>query len=59
MFLLAHSASTTYEYMKDEGDDTDILYCDIPSGSVVVDPWRKFIGNDDIEVNHYGNSRKV
>jgi len=59
VFLLAHSASTTYEYMKDEGDDTDILYCDIPSGSVVVDPWRKFIGNDDIEVNHYGNSRKV
>jgi UDPglucose 6-dehydrogenase len=59
VFLLAHSASTTYKYMKEEGDDNDLLYCDIPSGSVVVDPWRKFIGNDDVEVNHYGNSRRV
>ena len=59
VFLLAHSASTTYEYMQEEGDNTDLMYCDIPDGSVVVDPWRKFIGNDNIEVNHYGNSRKV
>jgi len=57
VFLLAHSASTTYKYMKDEGDDNDLLYCDIPTGSVVVDPWRKFIGEDGIEVNHYGNTR--
>ena len=57
VFLLAHSASTTYKYMKEEGDDTDLLYCDIPTGSVVVDPWRKFIGEDGIEVNHYGNTR--
>ena len=57
VFLLAHSASTTYEYMQEEGDSTDKLYCDIPKGSVVVDPWRKFIGDDDIEVNHYGNTR--
>jgi hypothetical protein len=56
---MAHSASTTYEYMQEEGDDTDKLYCDIPKGSVVVDPWRKFIGEDGIEVNHYGNSRRV
>jgi UDPglucose 6-dehydrogenase len=59
VFLMAHSASTTYEYMQEEGDDTDKLYCDIPKGSVVVDPWRKFIGEDGIEVNHYGNSRRV
>ena len=57
VFLLAHSASTTYKYMQEEGDDNDKLYCDIPDGSVVVDPWRKFIGNDNIEVNHYGNTR--
>ena len=57
VFLLAHSASTTYKYMKEEGDDNDLLYCDIPTGSVVVDPWRKFIGEDGIEVNHYGNTR--
>ena len=59
VFLLAHSASTTYEYMQEEGDDTDKLYCDIPKGSVVVDPWRKFIGEDGLEVNHYGNTRLV
>jgi UDPglucose 6-dehydrogenase len=59
VILLAHSASTTYKYMQEEGDDTDKLYCEIPQGSVVVDPWRKFIGEDGIEVNHYGNSRKV
>jgi UDPglucose 6-dehydrogenase len=59
VFLMAHSASTTYEYMQEEVDDTDKLYCDIPKGSVVVDPWRKFIGEDGIEVNHYGNSRRV
>ena len=58
VILLAHSASTTYKYMQEEGDDTDKLYCEIPQGSVVVDPWRKFIGEDGIEVNHYGNSRK-
>ena len=58
VLLLAHSASTTYKYMQEEGDDTDQLYCEIPSGSVVVDPWRKFIGDDDIEVNHYGNTRQ-
>ena len=57
VLLLAHSASTTYKYMQEEGDDNDTLYCDIPDGSVVVDPWRKFIGNDNIEVNHYGNTR--
>ena len=57
VFLLAHSASTTYKYMQEEGDDNDKLYCDIPEGSVVVDPWRKFIGEEGIEVNHYGNSR--
>lgn len=57
VMLLAHSASTTYQYMQEEGDSTDKLYCDIPTGSVVVDPWRKFIGEDGIEVNHYGNTR--
>jgi len=56
--LLAHSASTTYKYMQEEGDDTDKLYCDIEFGSVVVDPWRKFtIDDKSIRVIHYGNTR--
>lgn len=52
VFLLAHSASTTYWHdgSKDE------LYCEIPKGSIVVDPWRKFKSND-VTVIHYGNTR--
>jgi hypothetical protein len=55
--LLAHSASITYEYTGKQ--HTDNLYCKIPAGSVVVDPWRKFVSADpDIEVIHYGNTRQ-
>ena len=59
VMLLAHSASTTYKYMKEEGDDTDKLYCDIPDGSIVVDPWRKFATerHNSLQIIHYGNSR--
>ncbi len=56
--LLAHSASTTYKYMQEEGDDTDKLYCDIEFGSIVVDPWRKFTTSDEtVRVIYYGNTR--
>lgn len=56
VFMLAHSASTTYNYTQ--GDHADRLYCTIPSGSVVVDPWRKFVTDrTDIKVIHYGNTR--
>lgn len=51
VFLLAHSASTTY-------GKSDELYCNIPSGSIVVDPWRKFKTEDkSVTVIHYGNTR--
>jgi hypothetical protein len=56
VFLLAHSPSTTYKYMAEEGDGTDRMYCNIPAGSVVVDPWRKFT-SDSSEVVYYGNTR--
>jgi len=58
VMLLAHSASTTYKYMKEEGDDTDTLYCVVPAGSVVVDPWRSFVSNVS-KVIYYGNTRNV
>lgn len=58
IFLLAHSASTTYKYMTEEGDNTDTLYCTIPSGSIVVDPWRKFESTTS-NVIHYGNTRHL
>lgn len=58
VFLLAHSPSTTYKYMTEEGDSTDTLYCEIPKGSVVIDPWRKF-SSADSRVIHYGNTRHI
>jgi UDPglucose 6-dehydrogenase len=58
VILMAHSASTTYKYMKEEGDSKDKLYCIIPMNSVVVDPWRKFTSNAS-HVIYYGNTRGV
>ena len=59
VFLLAHSASTTYRYTSaDPADHSDQLYCQIPGGSVIFDPWRQFVTDrTDIEVIHYGNTR--
>lgn len=54
VILLAHSASTTYKYTSQKYTDT--LYCDIPKGSVVLDPWRSYY-NSDCFVIHYGNTR--
>jgi len=54
VFLLAHSAEVTYEYTGNEY--TDELYCKIPKGSVIVDPWRKFSSNENTVI-HYGNTR--
>lgn len=54
--LLAHSASTTYQYMTGERNRNDDLYCDILPGSVVLDPWRKF-QDEQLTVVHYGNTR--
>lgn len=54
VFLLAHSASVTYNYVGKSLEDE--LYCEIPAGSVVVDPWRKFT-DPRCEVIHYGNTR--
>jgi UDPglucose 6-dehydrogenase len=58
VMLMAHSASTTYKYMKETSDYIDKLYCIIPANSVVVDPWRKFISNAS-KVIYYGNTRHI
>lgn len=58
VMLMAHSASTTYKYMQEEGDSTDKLYCIIPADSIVVDPWRKFVSNAS-KVIYYGNTRHI
>ena len=55
VMLMAHSASTTYEYTGKENKDE--IYCTIPPGSVIVDPWRK-IESSINTVIHYGNTRQ-
>jgi UDPglucose 6-dehydrogenase len=56
VFLMAHNAATTYMYLGKE--QTEQSYCDIPDGSVVVDPWRTY-ENNGVTVIHYGNTRNV
>ena len=57
VFLLAHSAKITYEYTGQKTQAQDELYCVIPVGSIVVDPWRKFLSNAS-RVIYYGNTRQ-
>lgn len=56
VILLAHNRRVTYGYTGiSQGQD---MYCDVASGSVIVDPWRRFTTDrKDIEVIHYGNTR--
>lgn len=54
VFLMAHNATTTYMYLGKE--QIEQSYCDIPDGSVVIDPWRTY-KNDNVTVIHYGNTR--
>ena len=54
--LWAHNRRVTYEYTGDQ--EATKPYCDIPAGSVIVDPWRQLpLDMADIKVIHYGNTR--
>ena len=53
--LWAHNRKITYEYTGDQADTQP--YCEIPPGSVIVDPWRKLPNLDGLTVVHYGNTR--
>jgi hypothetical protein len=55
VLLMAHNRAVTYGYTGDVRDDT--FYCDIPAGSIIVDPWRKMPSTDRHKVIHYGNTR--
>ena len=57
IILLAHSASTTYKYIKGKNISKDIVYTNFEKDSVIVDPWRKFPKTKGLEVIHYGNTR--
>ena len=53
--FLAHNRSVTYGYTGEQAQQQ--LYIKLQPGSVVVDPWRQYNTNEDIEVIHYGNTR--
>jgi UDPglucose 6-dehydrogenase len=54
--LLAHNREVTYGYTGEK--HADVHYFDFVSGSVIVDPWRKYQQTGtDIKVVHYGNTR--
>ncbi len=55
VYLWAHNRKITYEYTGEQQDTQ--AYCDIAMGSVIVDPWRKLVSNNNIKVVHYGNTR--
>ena len=57
VILWAHDRQITYEYTGEQNKTNP--YCEIPSGSIIVDPWRKLKSTDDIEVVHYGNTRGI
>jgi UDPglucose 6-dehydrogenase len=54
--LWAHNRKITYEYTGEQ-EETQ-AYCDIPKGSVIVDPWRQLADVPGVTVIHYGNTRK-
>ncbi len=54
--LWAHSRQVTYDYT---GATAETLpYCQIPQGSVIVDPWRKMASTGKHTIIHYGNTRE-
>jgi UDPglucose 6-dehydrogenase len=53
--FLAHNRSVTYGYTGEQAQQE--LYIKLEPGSVVIDPWRQYNTNEDIEVIHYGNTR--
>ena len=53
VILLAHNEGVTYNHQFNTP-----VYTEVMPGSIIVDPWRKYISNDpDIKVIHYGNTR--
>ena len=54
--LLAHNEQITYGYTGQAQEQK--LYTKIASGSIVIDPWRRYTTTDPtIKVIHYGNTR--
>jgi len=58
VFLLAHNASVTYAHTGVDASAAPRFYCDIPKGSVILDPWRTLPAMRDVIVVPYGNTRE-
>ena len=55
--FLAHNRSVTYGYTGQSQEQE--LYVELEPGSVVIDPWRQYTTEKDIEVIQYGNTRII
>lgn len=58
VFLMAHNASITYAGTGVAVHEAS-FYCNIPEGSIIVDPWRQLPDVPGVQVIHYGNPRKL
>jgi UDPglucose 6-dehydrogenase len=56
VFFLAHNASVTYQGTGIKTEKSK-YYCDIPPGSIILDPWRTTLDIAGVKVLHYGNTR--
>jgi UDPglucose 6-dehydrogenase len=56
VILWAHNRKITYDYTGQL--DSTKPYCNIPDGSIILDPWRTLESTDKIKVIHYGNTRQ-
>jgi UDPglucose 6-dehydrogenase len=59
VILMAHHAPTTYSNVKNDLNKEQPFYCEIESGSVILDPWRYLNQNSipNCVVVQYGNTR--
>jgi UDPglucose 6-dehydrogenase len=55
--FIAHNRTVTYGYTGDNQEQS--LYVDLSDGSVIVDPWRQYKTDRDLEVLYYGNTRII
>jgi UDPglucose 6-dehydrogenase len=59
IFLMAHDPMTTYAGTGLEETSEYKFYCEIPGGSVILDPWRRIKKLDNVIVFHYGNRKYI
>jgi UDPglucose 6-dehydrogenase len=56
VILWAHNRKITYDYTGQS--DSTKPYCNIPDGSIIIDPWRTLESTNTVKVIHYGNTRQ-